>query len=673
MFHGMARLTELHSQLKALTAHSQAQQQLLQQERERQKAQQQEGSAAAATAAAAAAAAISGLGAGPQQHQQQQERSRDRQQQQQGLGKASNNPEQRRLKGRQATAAPDADNIQQGSNAAGTAAAEAAAPPVSEQLRLLQQQYQAALLQLAGPVLSTLVLLADAAVAAGEPHVVLGLQRWAHQGFYAVWETVSQLYSLDILAATAAVPSHEEDLQDLDDYLQVGAGSDAVRGQGGSAAGSNTGRQQQQTAAPSMLLLSWLPGAAAQAAGRYEDALQLYGSFLASEACRTGLGEATKPWIQEQMAACYAALADWQGLGNLCITVRSPWQQQQQQQSLQQQSVQEPAAVPWLQHWQLAGVVGVQHLQSWCMPGAAHEQQSRASVQVIEQHLSGSGRGSRLGARGRGAEQGQHNGSVHSSSSEVLQQYRLDLQQSCGAASQAALAVLHATAALELCASSTEAVSTASSDGREGLLHVLQQGPDSPRGGAGRGRGRQGLLQPTAAAVAAAAQQQQELQQQLVLQAVTDLRQQLAALQSNPFIVLPGVCSVFDVSTSSLSTHSTLQQLSVMQLLQHQLAQSLKPGQQEQLGAQTDQVGHLLSCLALLSDRDIQSGSRSSCRSGSAVDSIWSDVLQQDGRLAGSLFDDVASTTALLQVSQQGLAAGSLAAKTCLSVPGTAS
>jgi hypothetical protein len=670
MFHGMARLTELHSQLKALTAHSQAQQQLLQQERERQKAQQMEGSASAAAAAAAAAAAISGLGAGPQQHQQQ-ERARDRSQQQQATGKASNNIEQRKLKGRQATAAHDAEHVQQTANAAAAEAAGAtAALPVSEQLRLLQQQYQAVLLQLAGPVLSTLVLLADAAVATGEPHVVLGLQRWAHQGFYAAWETVSQLYSLDILAA-AAVPSPEDDLQDLDDYLQVGAGSAAGGGKEGSTAGSSAGRQQQQqTASPSMLLLSWLPAAAAQAAGRYEDALQLYGSFLASEACSTGLGGATKPWVQEQMAACYAALADWQGLTDLCNAVRGFGQQQQ---VMQQQGTQEPTAVPWLQHWQLAGVVGVQYLQSWCMPGSAHEQQHRAGLQVIEQHLSGPGRGGRLGSRGRGSEQGQHTATLQNSSSEVLRQYRLDVQQGCGAAaSQAALAVLHATAALELCASSTEAVGIAassSSDGREGLQHLLQQAPGSPRGSAGRGcgHGRQGLLQPTAASLAAAAQQQQqELQQQLLMQAVTDMRQQLAALQSNPFVVLPGVCFVLDTNSSSLSTHSTLKQLSVMQLLQAQLLQSLQPGQQGQQGhqgASVDQVGYLLRCLSLLSDRDITTSSSNassgSSSSGMAVDSVWSCGLQQDGRLAVSLFGDVASTTALLQVSRGSPAAGS--------------
>jgi hypothetical protein len=74
-----------------------------------------------------------------------------------------------------------------------------------------------------------------------------------------------------------------------------------------------------------MLLLAWLPGAAAQASGAYECALQQHAAFLASDVSSSVLGAPLSTFVQEQMAACYAALCDWQGLAQL---VRSQQQQQ---------------------------------------------------------------------------------------------------------------------------------------------------------------------------------------------------------------------------------------------------------------------------------------------------------------------------------------------------------
>lgn len=641
LFHGMARLQELQAQLKALTAHSQAQQQLLQQERDKQKARQQEGSATAAAAVAAAAAAISGLGTGPQQ----QERGRERQlpQQQQAHEPPSRGAdagtEQRKLKGRH-NAAQAANDPQQPSSGSASTSPGSSMPSVSEQMRMLQQQYQAALLQLAAPVLSTLVLLADACVAAREPHVVLGLQQWCHRGFHAVWDAVSQLYSLDLLATADDYSGQAVDeLGDLDGYLSIG-GSAAAAGAPGQHSASEKGVQQQQqqhAAAPSsMLLLSWLPAAAAQAAGRYEEALLHYRSFVSSEAASTGLGAACRAWLQEQMAACYAAIADWEGLVQLSTA------QRQQQPLPQQQADPQLDAIPWVQHWQFAGTAGVKHLQDWGEAAAGPAQHNGMGLQTIEQHLGAHGRGSRgdRAGRGRGSHHADRGHGPHGNLPHLL---RLDLPGRCvTSVSPATLAVLRATAALEVCCKGGVG-SSSDSNTLEGLGEFQQR--LSARGVAGRGPGRgrhsaAGQSQQHHAAVMLDPEQQQRV----LAEALQEVQQQVEALQRNPYVICLALSSGMDRTSHGRCNGSTLP---LLQLLQQQLAAALDPQQQHgQHAVQSiEQLVQLLSSLPATSSR---------CGSSStAPDAVWSTGLRQDGQLTSSVFGDVASATSLLQVGPQ--------------------
>jgi hypothetical protein len=641
LFHGMARLQELHTQLKSLTAHSLAQQQLLKQERERQKAQQQEGSTAAA-AAAAAAAAISGLGPTVQQDEQQvQQRGKQQQKlpQQPQLhtsSRGSITPEQpRRVKGRPA---PEADPEQQRSGGVASAAASAgsgaAGLTIAEQLRLLQQQYQAALLQLAAPVLSALVLLADSCVGVQEPLVLLGLQQWVHKGFHAVWEAVSQLYAWDLLYEERLGLDDSDSDDGAEPFLQSQGGDTGSTAAGSSSAARKQGQQQpqqQRASAPSMLLLSWLPAAAAHAAGRYEDALRHYGSFLASEACSTGLGAAVKPWVHEQVAACYAALADWTALAELCDMHKQ----------------QEPQCPPWWQHWQRAGMAGVSYLQSWCLPAASQQQQQGpGSLHAIEQHLSqhsSAGRGSRGRSQDAGSASGP--GGVPG---------RLDAQQGfVPGVSPAALALLHGTAALELYADSTSS-SGGSVSGMSQEARLV-----SVRGGRGRGRSRQGLqsqpLQDAAQASFAAEQQQQR-----VLLALEEVQQQLQALQHNPFFICPAASTIGSICSSSSSSLSSstglhsLQHITLLQLLRSQLLQERQQHRQSPSAAGADtpssllqspqQLAQWLCCLSAGSSWD----SSSTSRAGGLLASIWASGLGQDGHQG--VVGDVATCTALLQV-----------------------
>jgi len=664
LFQGMARLQDLHTQLKALTGHLQAQQQQLQAERERHKARQQEGSATAAAAAAAAAVAISGLGPlEQQQQQQQQQRGKHGRQQHSAASRAAEGgtPEPRKIKGRQGTAATATSGVGATATAAaetepsaGATQATAGGAAVAEQLRLLQQRYQASLLQLVAPVLATLVLLADACVAGQEPHVVLGLQQWAHQGFHAVWQSVSQLYAWDLLSAEQLDASDEE----LDeDMLQLATGAAAAAGDGGAGASSKQQQRQNAAAGPSMLLLSWLPAAAAQAAGRYEEALTLYRSFLASEACNTSVGSALRPWVYDQLAACYAAVADWQGLAQLCSTQQGPAGLPQQQQQ-QQCELQVLPGAPWGQHLYLAGAAGVQALQAWALPQAG--EQNRLGLHAVEQHLDRH-RGAGRAGRGRSVQ-----GAVNSPHSLLHAMCLQDCLPN-GMAS-AGVAMLNAVSALQLCSdrfggSGMHVIGADAEQQQQGGLVAGATSPRGSRGGrrAGRGRvgqrthGQQQHLQVADALSAADSEQRH----QVLVHVLEEIQQQLRRLGADPFIVnASALWGIAGSSRSNMGTSGGLQQLALMQLLQGQLLEQL----QAHSGAATPQEGlpvqsssQLLYVLRHLSHaRDYNASSSSSSSQVAALDesSVWSAAFRQDGRLVGSLFGDVRPAVALLQVSQ---------------------
>jgi hypothetical protein len=100
-----------------------------------------------------------------------------------------------------------------------------------------------------------------------------------------------------------------------------------------------------------------------------------------------------------------------------------------------------------------------------------------------------------------------------------------------------------------------------------------------------------------------------------------------------------------------------LQQLSLMQLLQGQLAQLCHTTDGLDAAVQpADLLAQLLRCLPLTDAH----GSGSSAAAGltSASNHSWSAGLMQDGRLAGSLLGDVGAASALLQVTRQGAVSG---------------
>jgi hypothetical protein len=373
IYHGMARLQELHSTLKSLTAHYQAQQQQLhqqqqQQEKEREKERRQRESgassaAAAAEASAAAAAAISGLGGGAQQ-QQSDRRARQgkqqhgklqrgqqlQQQQQDGARASSPTPgEQTKLRSRQA-ALVTAEGQTGSTNSSSSSSSQS--PALQEQQKALGQDFQASLLRLAAPVLSTLVLLVDALLQQGEASSIAGLQAWVHSSFHATWRAVSKFYALDLSL-------------DLDSSgVGLGSGQTEPQSDWDPAAGA-----AQNNTRSTQVLLAWMCAAAAQAEGRYEEALQLHAAFLQSDACSIPLGSCLRGFVVEQMAACYAAVGNWQGLTGLSSSSRRGVHTLQDQQHQQQEF---PA-----RHWTLAGAAGVAALQQWQHASGQRRQQQQ--------------------------------------------------------------------------------------------------------------------------------------------------------------------------------------------------------------------------------------------------------------------------------------------------------
>jgi hypothetical protein len=590
IYHGMARLQELHSTLKSLTAHYQAQQQQLQQQHQQQEVEREKdrrrremgasSAVAAAAASAAAAAAITGLSGSAQQQQQQQQSDRrgrhgkqqqgklqrsqqQQQQQQQGTGRASSPTpgEHTKLKSRQASAAA-ADGQPGGSNSSSTP------PALQEQLKALSQAYQASVLRIAAPLLSTLALLVDALVQLGEASSISGLQAWAHSTFYPTWKAVSRFYALDLSldasgsSGLGSSSAPEEPHQPEDDPLAAAAAA-AAGGVQGSTAGT-------------LLLLSWMRGAAAQAEGQYELALQLHAAYVQSEAASIPLGQCLSGFVVEQMAACYAAVGDWQGLTGLTASSSSSSRQGVQAGLQQQQQQQQEFGA---QHWALAGAAGIAALQQW-QETEVNKQQQQQQHQRGQQCL-------RAGMFSR-----------------------LDCAQ-LPALTAAAHTIMNALAVLESSSASSKAPLQQQQQ-QQGLLQRHKQG---------------GSLQHN--------QQAQQQQQQQVL---SEVQAQLQELSSPQHIL----------AACSSSQGQRWQQLAVLQLLRAILSSHQQQQQEQQGGVLSGGVEQLLQLLPHLqrSNQGLWGASyvRSSCS--------WDGALRCDGRLQASCFEDVKYATPLIQVGK---------------------
>jgi hypothetical protein len=533
IYHGMARLQELHSTLKSLTAHYQAQQQQLhqqhqQQELEKEKDRRQReigasSAAAAAAASAAAAAAITGLSGIGQQQQQQQADRRGRQgkqqqgkpqrsqqlQQQQGNARASSPTpgEQTRIRSRHTAASSSTADGQPGSSSSQT-------PALQEQLKALSQAFQGSLLRLAAPVLSTLVLLVDALVQQGEASSIAGLQAWAHSTFYPIWRAVSRFYALDLslVAGISSGLGFGDAFEGPQPQLDEDLAQPAAAGAGAAA---------QRSTHSTQLLLAWMRGAAAQAEGQYEAALQLHAAYLQSEACSIPLGQCLRRFVVEQMAACYAAVGDWQGLAGLTSSSSSSGSSRP---SLPEPQQQQDIGV---QHWALAGAAGIAALQQWQVAGRSEQQQ---------QH------------------RGQHRlpGSVH--------HHRLDSSQLPGLTSTAHT-ILNALAALE----SASTRSASAPQPQQVLVRRQKQGAPVQYG-------------------------HQQVQDALPL-VLSEVQAQLQELSSPQHILL--ACS----SSSSSSNPQRWQQLAVLQLLHAVLAGQQQQQQERQDDAQLGAVEQLMQFL----------------------------------------------------------------------------
>lgn len=339
----MARLHELHSAFKSLTAQYHAQQQHLHnqqreaatQQEQQHKARQQDSSSRRA-AAAAAAAAVTGLG--------------DKQ------GRPGRQQQSNQLK-LQHKQTPEADQVKLhakqvsslGARSSGDHEPPAAAATFQVQIKALQQQYQSSVIGLSAPILSTLALLTDGLVAAGEGPAILGLYTWVQEKLTPVWQGISKMYGLDMSVDTAAEFASVED----------------------QASGPSSSSTQ--------LLLAWLPAAAAEAESRYESALQLYDAFLQSPVSSADVGVCLAGFVLEHMAACYAALGDWQGLTKLsrmhssAAMPSSPTMPQQQQQHVFS-----------THNWMLGGSAALEALQHWEPLDLANSRQQHRGQQ--DQH-----------------------------------------------------------------------------------------------------------------------------------------------------------------------------------------------------------------------------------------------------------------------------------------------
>lgn len=282
--HGMQRLRDLHTQLRAILA---AQRQQKQQaaaaaaaaadakgraSRDPKKqqrggkgaadAEQVDHSATAAAATAAAAAALAGLGltavVGPPPVPQPQQLLRHA------------HP--------QALAAPPSAPLAQ--------------PPVQQPQQAQQEQAEAALQRITASALDAVATTAGALLALHEPDAVAGLHAWAREAFAHLWNPfVSQL---EIEAAAAASAS-----------AAVPASAPDASGSGSAHAAAAV------TAAGAAHPLAWLAAVRAQAEGCYEQALAAYMAFECSPGGRLPIVRARlAPWLADRVAECYAALDD---------------------------------------------------------------------------------------------------------------------------------------------------------------------------------------------------------------------------------------------------------------------------------------------------------------------------------------------------------------------------
>lgn len=563
VYHSIARLRELESGLRNLTAQYRTQQQQLQQQQQAQ--QQQPISSRPTAAAAAAAAAITGLVG-----QQSERGSRDSKQQ----GKHTKQPqqqqdskEQRRLRSKQPEQSPAADSAGRTSDNTNKKQTTAAAA-TQEKLAALQRHYESSVLRLSSPVLSTLVLLADALIASGQAAAVTGLQSWAHDAFLKVWKGVSSLYALDISFDV------QEGLDTVDEQAE---GQQAASGQMSST----------------MLLLTWLSGAAAQADGRLEAAVGLYQDFLQSQACQVPIGACLQGFIVEQMAACYAAAGDWQGLAKLSS----------REAMLNALQLNSTTSTIGAHHWVLAGSTAAKQLQQW---------QTHAFPSQVQQPSHPSGQRSSLVAAG------------DAQSPHLVPNM---LQQQLTGLTAAEQVILRA---LQVINGSTSPA----------VVPEAQQRPQRGRG-RGRGRGRPGRQ------AAEAAQQAEALQQPAATTDVmADLRTELQQLTSNPLHLSSAISGSTPASLSMavFQPSGKLQQLAIMQLL-------LDSASVRGVGADDEHTGRLQTALAgLVSDKSRQQLAGRYDSSGSSRIDAWSGLLTSSGKLHQGVCGAVRDVMPLVQV-----------------------
>ena len=167
------------------------------------------------------------------------------------------------------------------------AQAPAAHPPAAaaDQQQQQRQQVEAGLKRIVPGVLEALAATAAALCALHDGDALAGLHAWACDSFAPLWSPLVTQFEIESAAAGPAA-------------LQPGA----------------------EDCAPALLNhpLGWLAAAAAQAAGRHEQALAAYAAFRRSPAGAWQLlqGASLQGWLVDRMAECYAAVGDWSGLAH---------------------------------------------------------------------------------------------------------------------------------------------------------------------------------------------------------------------------------------------------------------------------------------------------------------------------------------------------------------------
>jgi hypothetical protein len=221
------------------------------------------------------------------------------------------------------TGGPAAGDEQQMLQAAADAAAQA-----------LRQQ----LLQAAGAVQQLCLKLAEALVPAAmaciqleDPGSAAGLHSWAtgvllpamaaaHQGQLQQQQQQQQQQAASPGSSSSAGGAEAAEGDDSGSRTFTSITQRAGASSGMPATGSSSSSSSSSSsvaAAYDAAQVSWLAGVVAQAAGRYEAAVLWYQHFLTSGASMMWLGRAAGDLVLMQLARCFAATSDWEGLQRL--------------------------------------------------------------------------------------------------------------------------------------------------------------------------------------------------------------------------------------------------------------------------------------------------------------------------------------------------------------------